>query len=284
MNNIVFVVLHYETLDDTKKCVDSLLKYLKHPGVELVLVDNGSKNGKLEAIMPNYAGQERIHYLRSEKNLGFANGNNLGFEFAKSQLHADLIILANNDLVFRQEDFIDTLENAYSDTAFDVAGPRIISMVDGKNQNPVCVQYHNLRDVNKRIFKDSILSFLCNFNLDRYVQKFFAKEIPQVAYQPGMDFQLHGACMIFANRYLERYDGLCDKTFMYGEENILKYMIVRDCMNMVYLDALTVYHKEGSSTGAIYGKGREKRKFYYKWNLHSCKQLKRMMLAKNDKV
>lgn len=277
MRNTVFVVLHYETLDDTKKCVDSLLKYLEHPGVQIVLVDNGSPNGKLETLAPDYQGQERIHFLYSEKNLGFANGNNLGFRYAKQELHADLIILANNDLVFEQEDFITQLENACDETKFDVAGPKILSLVDGKNQNPVAVQYHSLKDVNKRIFKDSVLQFLCRLNLDKLAKRFLAKEIPEIEFTPGMDFQLHGACMFFANRYLERYDGLCDKTFMYGEENILKYMVVRDKMTLSYLDNTTVYHKEGSSTGTIYGKGRGKRLFYYKWNLHSCKQLKKLM-------
>lgn len=279
MDKIVFVVLHYETLDDTKKCIDSLVKYLVDPRVQVVAVDNGSPNGKLETLAPEYASHGQIHFIYSQENLGFARGNNVGFRFAK-QLGADLIILANNDLVFEQADFVDVLVRRCEETGFDVAGPKILSLADGKNQNPVGVQYHGLGDVNKRIFKDSVLNFLCNFNLDTFVQKFFAKEIPEIQYKPGMEFQLHGACMFFANRFVEKYDGLCDRTFMYGEENILKYMTVRDGMNMVYLEDVTVYHKEGSSTGQIYGKGKAKRKFYYKWNLHSAKQLKDMMQSK----
>jgi len=280
MKSVAFVVLHYETLDDTRNCLESLVKYLKNPGVQIVLVDNGSKNGKLKTLEPEFAGQERIHFLYSDMNLGFANGNNLGFRYAKKELQAELIVLANNDLVFEQDDFVEKLLDRCEQTGFDVAGPKILSLVDGKNQNPVAVQYHSLQDLNKRIFKDSVLSFLCNFDLDRRVQKIFAKEIQEVAYQPGMDFQIHGACMFFANAFVERYDGLCDKTFMYGEENILKYMVVRDGLKLEYLDDVTVYHKEGSSTGVIYGKGKAKRKFYYKWNLHSAKQLKKMMQAK----
>ena len=277
MKSVAFVVLHYETLDDTKKCLESLVKYLNTPGVQIVLVDNGSKNGKLKTLESDYAGQERIHFLYSDKNLGFANGNNLGFRYAKQELQADLIVLANNDLVFEQEDFVEKLLARCEETGFDVAGPKIISMVDGKNQNPVAVQYHSLKDVDKRIIKDSVLAFLCNFDMDKRIQKVFAKEIEEVEYHAGMDFQIHGACMFFANGYLERYDGLCDQTFMYGEENILKYMVVRDGLKLEYLDDVTVYHKEGSSTGVIYGKGKEKRKFYYKWNLHSAKQLRKMM-------
>lgn len=279
MGNIVFVILHYETLDDTRKCVDSLTKYLQDPKVQIVLVDNGSANGRLASIEPDYKDQIRIHFLRSEENLGFAKGNNIGYRFAKEELNAQIIILANNDLVFEQEDFIEKLLRCYEQTAFDVAGPRILSLMDGKNQNPVAVQYASRRDINKRILKDSILRFLSHLNLDKVLKKFVAKEIPEVNYIQGMDFQLHGACMFFANRYLVCYDGLYDKTFMYGEENILKYIVKRDGLKMEYLDDLCVYHKEGSSTGAIYGKGKRQRQFYYKWNLDSCKKLRNLMKA-----
>jgi GT2 family glycosyltransferase len=277
MNSIVFVVLHYETLEDTKKCLDSLLQYLPDPRVQVVAVDNGSPNGKLEVLAPAYEGRSQIHFLYSRENLGFARGNNLGFRYAKKELQADLIILANNDLVFEQADFVDKLISRCRETGFDVAGPKILSLVDGKNQNPVAVQYRSIRDVNKRILKNTVSSFLCNFDLDKVVQKVLAKEVEQMEFVPEDDFQLHGACMFFANRFVESYDGLCDKTFMYGEESILKYMVVRDGMKMEYLDDVTVYHKEGSSTGVIYGKGKAKRKFFYKWNIDGCKQLKRLM-------
>lgn len=277
MNSIVFVVLHYETLYDTKKCLDSLVKYLQDPRVQVVAVDNGSPNKKLETLAPDYADYSQIHFIYSKENLGFARGNNLGFVYAKKELGADLIVLANNDLVFEQEDFVEVLVRGYEETGFDVAGPKILSLVDGKNQNPVAVQYRSIQDVNKRILKNTISSILCNFDLDKTIQKFLAKEVEQVALQPEDDFQLHGACMFFANRFIQRYDGLCDKTFMYGEESILKYMVVRDGMKMAYLDNVTVYHKEGSSTGIIYGKGKAKRKFFYKWNIDGCRQLKQLM-------
>ena len=277
MDKVAFVVLHYESLDDTKKCLDSLMKYREDPRVEIIAVDNGSSKGKLETLALQYGEKSKIHFIYSEENLGFARGNNLGFKYAKYELGAKIIVLCNNDLVFRQEDFVDRLIHSCEKTGFDVAGPKILSLVDHKNQNPVSVQYRSLKDVNMRILKDSILAFLCRFNLDCYARRLFAKEVPEVTYEPGMEFQLHGACMFFANRFVENYDGLCDRTFMYGEENILKYMTVKDGMHMAYLDDVIVHHKEGSATGKLYGKGQAKRQFYYKWKLHGAKQLKQMM-------
>lgn len=277
MYNIVFVVLHYETLDDTEKCINSLLKYLSYKNVQVVVVDNGSTNGKLERLEANYKENKQMHFVCSENNLGFARGNNIGFSFAKKELNADIIILANNDLVFEQEDFIDKLVKAYELEKFDVAGPQIRSLVDKKNQNPVPVLYHNVSEVKKRILKYYILFLLSIFNLDVAVQRKVAQPIEEYKPNEKDDFQLHGACMFFANQYIQKYDGLCDKTFMYCEESILKCMVDRDNMCMKYYDEIKVWHKEGSSTSATCGSSVKKRRFFYKNSIASCRVLEELM-------
>ena len=108
MIKIAFVVLHYETLDDTSECIDSLKKYIVDDSVKIVVVDNGSVHGKLNTIEEKYK-SDSVIFLYSDENLGFAKGNNIGFKYAKEKLQSDIIILANNDLIFRQEDFVDKL-------------------------------------------------------------------------------------------------------------------------------------------------------------------------------
>ena len=191
-------------------------------------------------------------------------------------MNADIIVLANNDLVFEQECFVDKVIKHYTEDKFDVAGPRIISLVDGKNQNPVPVQYKTLKDLDIRIIKYWILYVLSLVGLDVIVQKKVAKEILEFHPTVGEDFQLHGACMLFSNEYIRKYDGLFPKTFMYNEEGILKEIVYKNNMNMCYFDDIEVKHKEGASTQAMYGKGKKKRQFYYKWNINSCRILKKL--------
>lgn len=277
MCEVAFVILHYETVDDTKECVDSLVKYFDGDRVQAVIVDNGSVNGKLKPLEDTYGVYEQIHFIYSERNLGFANGNNLGFVYAKKQLGAKIIVLANNDLVFRQENFVDELVKLSESEKFDVAGPRIMSLVDGKNQNPVDRIYHNIGDVNKRILKFRVLRALSYFNLDPIFKKIYGGGVGEYIYNPDEDFQLHGACMFFAGNYVRNYDGLYDGTFMYGEESILKYITERDNLKMCYFDSLEVFHKEGSSTEKMWGNGSKKRRFFYSWNIKSCILLKKLM-------
>ncbi|WGX75702.1 glycosyltransferase [Paraclostridium bifermentans] len=281
MSKITFVILHYETIEDTKLCLKSLEKFLSNKEVSVVVVDNGSQNGKLDELKEEYKNYKSIKFLRSELNLGFAKGNNIGFKYAKQYLNPDFIILTNSDTIYEQDDFIEVVEKSYCSNQFDVAGPKIISMVDGKNQNPVIKIYNSKKDVEKRLLKFKILMMLSYLNCDIKLKNYFGNGIIEVdTNKTSDDIQLHGACLIFSKRYIDKYDGLYDKTFMYGEESILKHIIDKNNMSMVYIDELMIYHKEGSSTDAIYGKGIKKRQFYYRWNIDGCYHLKKLMQEK----
>lgn len=277
---VAIVILHYENLHDTEECLDSVLKYLSDGRTHIVAVDNGSKNEKLNDLKRKY-NNPKIHFIYNKDNLGFANGNNVGFVYAKHKLKAQIIVLANNDLIFRQEDFIDKLLEAKKNTQFDVAGPRITSLVDGKNQNPVPRIYKDLSAVKNRILKFQALYLLSFIGLDVQLQYKYREQNHENSVAPDMnDFQLHGACMFFSNRFIEKFDGLCDKTFMYGEESILKYQCDKYNLNLCYLDQLEVFHKEGSTTNKVLGSGAKKRQFYYKNNIKGCKILANMMTQK----
>lgn len=268
MCNIGVVVLHYETLNNTIECIDSILSIKNGEQVKIVVVDNGSKKGKLETIENNYKEKKNVIFLYSTENLGYAKGNNLGLNYAKNILRCEIIILANNDLIFSDYKFFPTLMEHYRKDMFDVAGPRIISLMDHKNQNPVQKIYKNLHDVKVRRWKFIALYILSFFNLDTKLMK-----DDDYAHRDQLDmadFQLHGSCVILGNKYVKNYPGLCDKTFMYGEECILKYIVDRDHLNMYYYDDIIVNHKEASTTKEVLGKGGKKRRFYYKWAANGC--------------
>lgn len=276
MCRVSVVVLHYENLQDTLECIESL-NAQNEKEFDIVVVDNGSKNGKIDTIENLFFDNKNIHFLHSDTNLGFAKGNNLGFHYAKEVLKSSIIVLANNDLIFDEPDFITKVQNAYIKYKYDVAGPKIISLVDGMNQNPVARMFYTKQDVLKRYSKTKILYILNTFGLDLFFKKIFAKPIQEFKYDGLKDFQLYGACLIFGMDYVEKNDGLYPGTFMYAEEDILRYQVEIKHLKMMYLDGIEVKHKEGSSTKTVYEKGRLKRRFFYKWSLDSLKQLIKMM-------
>lgn len=276
---LVFVLLHYENKSETISCLESLFQYCHSESakVEIVVVDNGSTKERLSTEDFYFKEKDFIHLIISDKNLGFAKGNNLGFEYAKNKLKANMIILSNSDIIYSQVDFVNKLIEDYRIEDFDIAGPKIIRVEDGVNQNPSPVIYHNSFDVVKKIAKFSILYLLSFFNMDLKVRR--RPEKYDFHTENNTEFQLHGACLIFGENYIKNYDGLYEKTFMYGEESILKYISERDSLKMVYLDNIEINHLEGVSVASVYGKGKRNRRFYYKWNAHSCYLLLKLMIG-----
>ena len=113
MGTICFVILNYKTWREAAACAESILKTQQGQDIRIVLVDNGSGNGSEESLREEFAGEKRVHVIASEKNLGFARGNNLGIRYARSHFEPDFIVAANSDIIFEQEDYCEKLREIY---------------------------------------------------------------------------------------------------------------------------------------------------------------------------
>jgi GT2 family glycosyltransferase len=71
------------------ECLDSLSAQAVE-GVEIILVDNGSKDGSAQFVQERYPG---VRLITLQENLGFAGGNNAGIRSASGKY----IALLNND-------------------------------------------------------------------------------------------------------------------------------------------------------------------------------------------
>jgi len=95
MDHISIIVVHYNSEKDTLDCLKSL-KNVKTPDFKIttVVIDNGSlKNFNLPGIYK----QSNFELIRSESNLGFTGGNNLGITYAREKYDPDYFLLLNND-------------------------------------------------------------------------------------------------------------------------------------------------------------------------------------------
>ena len=126
-----FVVLHYCTLDMTKKCIAAIQEKMAQADYEIVVVDNASGNGTGKDLAECYKDTEHVSVLLSKENLGFAKGNNLGYVYAREDLHCDFICVMNNDVILLQDNFAQLVEAAYEAHQFAVMGPHI-ELKDGR--------------------------------------------------------------------------------------------------------------------------------------------------------
>ncbi len=279
----VFVILHFLTDNDTIECIESLNKNIGDENFDIVIVDNFSNNGSLEKLMKKYNGNKRIYFIKASWNMGFAKGNNKGFDFAKKSLNADFIVLLNNDTIIEQNDFLGLVYEKYIKSSFDILGPDIISLKDGIHQNPVKASYLDISRLYKKIFLTRLLIVLNRIGILNIIsiifkalKKFIVKkeiDSKNICNKEIENVQLHGSCLIFSPKYIERFKGLFSKTFMYGEEDILFYISKKENLKTIYWPEIKIYHKEDSSTDVLLKKGKEKRDFVYRNSLESLKLL-----------
>ncbi len=117
---VAIIVLNWNGRDDTLSCLASLRR-LTYPACWVVVVDNGSGDGSIEAIRAEYSD---IPLIETGGNLGYAGGNNVGLSWAVGQ-GADYALLLNNDTEVAP-DFVNELVTvAEANPSVGIVGPTI---------------------------------------------------------------------------------------------------------------------------------------------------------------
>ena len=78
------VVLNYNNMNVIFRCIDTLIEYRERYNYEIVVVDNGSKDGSYEKLLEKYSKKSYVKVLRNTKN-GCSSGRNLGVLNASGQ-------------------------------------------------------------------------------------------------------------------------------------------------------------------------------------------------------
>lgn len=114
---ITIIIPNYNGMKFLPDCIESLKKQTAG-GFEILIVDNGSRDGSVEWIKKTSASDSRIKLLALPENRGFAGGVNAGLRATDSEF----VILLNNDTV-AEPDFVGQLEKGIrrSDDIFAVS-------------------------------------------------------------------------------------------------------------------------------------------------------------------
>ena len=246
MDKIVYVILHYYTIEDTRKCVESIIEKEKDNNYEIVVVDNNSPNGTGEELKNKYISYDKIHVLINKENLGFSAGNNIGFKYAKYNLKADYIILLNNDTYLLQDNFSKYIIENFKEYNYAVLGPKIHTR--DKICGPLWEKPFTRDSLKKEIYKLRIKLLAQYFNIS--LRKFWKKNIEEPKEYSAIQENviIHGCFLIFSPVYVNMFDGLLEKTFFYGEEIVLYNRLKKHNMKILFDPKLEVFHNEFSST------------------------------------
>src|SRR4028119_2088901 len=87
---VSIITINYNQAETTRQFLDST-QHLTYPNYEILVVDNASQPALTTVI--DTAAYRHLRVIRSERNLGFTGGNNLGMQDAMG----DFFFIVNND-------------------------------------------------------------------------------------------------------------------------------------------------------------------------------------------
>ena len=285
MPKVVFVILHYLTIDVTMQCIKSIENYITYDNYKIVVVDNGSNNQTGEQLSKTFKDNKYIEIIRLDDNLGFSTGNNAGYSYAKEKLHADYVIVINNDTEMIQKDFVQKAIQCFENEKYYVLGPDIINL-EGTHQSPqrdhIITKSETYRWYIKRCLFSKYLHLhrilkLSNsfFILRKYLEHDENRKKSLVTDKKKESVELQGACFIFSPLYIaESKFAFEELTFMYGEEALLALRCAKNQWKILYNPDLKIKHAEKATMSIINKNLLEKEIF---WSDNHVKAIKAIL-------
>lgn len=217
------ITVNYNQPQVTLEFLQSVKINSKNDNIEVILVDNGSKENHEIAFKEKYPG---IIYIRSEENLGFAGGNNLGIKNAQGEF----LLFLNNDTEIT-ENFISTLINEFHQNPnIGILSPLIVYFHD-KN----IIQYAGFTAMNYLTGRNKDIGKK-ETNLNQYNQ---SKET-------GFS---HGAAMMCRRSDLEIIGLMDENYFLYYEELDWCEKFKKAGKKVWFTGKTKIYHKESFTVG-----------------------------------
>ncbi|MFH5809958.1 glycosyltransferase [Lactiplantibacillus plantarum] len=260
MKKIIVVILNFNTYEQTVNMVNSVKKnHNVFSKIIIIIVDNASTDGSGDKLRRMYTKDRKVIVLKSRVNNGFASGNNIGYQYGK-KMDPDFIIFSNSDVVIKGKNFFDSIIEIYDHEQFAVLGPDVFNPNTNIHQSPL---YFNRKIDRKYILRrrtllkliqiKNVVQLFCPKTIGNVIKKNKLKNEKRRKYSMSHDnVALHGAFLIFSKKYIEKFSmGICDATFMYGEEDIILYFCQVNNLKTMYSPKIKVWHFEGQSTKKV---------------------------------
>ncbi len=231
---ISVIIVNYNVKYFLEVCLHSVLRAANGIAVEVIVVDNNSKDGSNEMIKQHFSS---VILIENKDNRGFGKANNQGVTIAKGEY----ILFLNPDTVMPEDFFAKML--AYMD-AHPQAGSIGPKLLDGRGQFAPDGK-KSFPSLSVAIFKTTGINKI--FSKSPYFNKYYAVHIGDNE-TAAVDV-LSGCCMMMRASLLPKIGGAFDEDyFMYCEDVDLSYRIQKAGYQNIYYPETSLIHYKGEST------------------------------------
>jgi hypothetical protein len=220
------ILINYNGIEDTCELLDTIPSEME--GLEVVVVDNASSRNEADQIAQRYPWAVVV---KSQRNLGFAGGNNLGIQNANGQF----LLFINNDTLL-----------AYPDEQVSAA-ERLLMLMDFLRQHP---QVGIVCPMLRHTGKGHPVQWVGYTPLTPLTLR-NSSVIPDNSNtsQPHVTPYAHGAAMLTTRDIIRRVGLMPEEYFLYYEELDWSLSFRKAGYGIWVEPRCTVYHKESSTTG-----------------------------------
>lgn len=233
--DISIIIVNYNTKKLTIDCVDSIVKSVTNYSFEIIIVDNASTDGSLDAIskLKNPPSQQankkpkvQIEIIKNSDNLGFSKANNQGIKIAKGKY----VLLLNSDTKVKKNSIDELVKFADKTKDCGVVGSKLLNK-DGSIQ-PSCFNFPTVW----RAIKQYWLKY------DKSLNKFAPN-----GQKPSEVEAVVGAALLVTPKAVIEVGLLDERFFFYYEDLDYCRRVRRVGLKVYYLPTAEIIHYHGAS-------------------------------------
>lgn len=262
---LAVIIINFRTPAYTIDCIQSLVpERADVPGLRVILVENASGDDSLprlrEAIDRN-GWADWVTLLAQEKNLGFAGGNNAGFDHILQQpAPPQFVLLLNSDTLVHRGCLKASLERMHASPDIGILSCMLRNR-DGSVQN-VCRRFPSpWRETVRAIGLPYI--FRGAFEWAELEDAGWNRETT------ARDVEwVGGAFMLLRTETVRRLGGMDDSFFFYGEDIEFCHRMWRNKLRVFFDPAGSITHFGGGSSDPVRLANRRKEVLTWKARFH----------------
>lgn len=217
------IIVTYNEFHYTEKCIETLFRD-GYPNKKIILVDNASEYSSYNVFVQKYHGLSNVVCIRSEKNLGFGGGCNLGLESVSS----GYVVFLNNDTEVVPGWLESVVMYMEENQSVGACQPKIKNL-----QNKEYFEYAGAAGGFMDVYGYPFTRGRVFYTLEKDTGQY--DDVVKLVW-------CSGTAMITKKSVLDKVGLFDDIFFMYGEEADLCWRIHRAGWDLVFIPESVVYH------------------------------------------
>ncbi|HEY4507052.1 MAG TPA: glycosyltransferase family 2 protein [Candidatus Paceibacterota bacterium] len=226
MKDLSIIIVHHQTPELLKLCLDSLTKTTSEIDREIIVIDSTISHKARDIIKSNFSG---VVYLPFKGNLGYSRGVNEGVKHSKGQY----ILVVNPDVIVTEGSIGKMLQYIQEHEDIGMLGPQILNF-NGTHQRTFFSYYKPSTVLARRTFLGRLKRF------KKEINNFLMTDADYTQIQTP-DW-IMGSAMMISRRALEKVGGMDERFFMYFEDVDWARRFWHNDYKVVYYPEAVFYH------------------------------------------